>query len=412
MTTFRTRTRRGAAILFSGVLVLGGLALTGEASAVKNADDNPTCEYLGFTYGEKWDNEPSAGTYTLNRDGMEASLTVGTYPDKPEPNENNAIIAYSATAGDYAIVVKGGDGANVYDPGAAVPLHAPAVGNLQKWPTISHFDLCWNKPTPPPEPGRLEVTKVVVGDVALDELEFEICVTPAVGGEQRCTTIEGAGTATFENLPPGDYVVTETDPGPMFSVSGSGVTVTVESDSTATATVTNTWIPPSEEFGSVEVTKVVTGAGAPTDDEYEICLTGPAPSTARTCTTLTGEGTVTFEHLVPGIYTVSETDPGTEYEVTITPETVEVEGVEVALVTVTNAFTEVPEVPTIPEVPTVEVLPPTVTPTAPTGTVASATPTALPTTGSEGGLATIATILVAAGAALTTLSRRRGPQQA
>jgi hypothetical protein len=30
-----TRTRRGAAILFSGVLVLGGLVLAGEASAVQ-----------------------------------------------------------------------------------------------------------------------------------------------------------------------------------------------------------------------------------------------------------------------------------------------------------------------------------------------------------------------------------------
>jgi hypothetical protein len=49
---------------------------------------------------------------------------------------------------------------------------------------------------------------------------------------------------TFENLRPGDYVVTETDPGPRFSVEGSGVTVTVKSETTATATITNTWIPP------------------------------------------------------------------------------------------------------------------------------------------------------------------------
>ena len=127
MTTPRTRTRRGPAILFSGVLLLGGLTLTGEASAVKNVDDNPTCASLGFTYGEKCDDEPSAGVYTLNRDGIEASFTVGTHPDKPEPNEDNAINPYRvSTAGDYAIVVKGGDGANVYAPGAAAPLHAPA----------------------------------------------------------------------------------------------------------------------------------------------------------------------------------------------------------------------------------------------------------------------------------------------
>ena len=62
MNIFRTRTRRGAAILFSGVLVLGGLALTSEASAVKNVDDNPTCEYLGFTYGAKWEGRRQVST--------------------------------------------------------------------------------------------------------------------------------------------------------------------------------------------------------------------------------------------------------------------------------------------------------------------------------------------------------------
>jgi hypothetical protein len=45
------------------------------------------------------------------------------------------------------------DGATVYGPERteAVPLHAPAVSN-GKWPTISHFDLCWNKPHLSPIP--------------------------------------------------------------------------------------------------------------------------------------------------------------------------------------------------------------------------------------------------------------------
>jgi LPXTG-motif cell wall-anchored protein len=38
--------------------------------------------------------------------------------------------------------------------------------------------------------------------------------------------------------------------------------------------------------------------------------------------------------------------------------------------------------------------------------------TALPTTGSEGGLAAIAAVLVTAGMGLTMLSKRRGTQQA
>ena len=434
MSTFRNRTRRGAAILFSGVLVLGGVALSGEASAVRNIDDNPTCEYLGYTHGAKWDNEPPAGTYTLNRDGMEASLTVGTYPDvelPKVPNENNAITAYQvSTAGEYAIVVKGGDGATVYGSGAKVPLHAPAVSS-DKWPTISHFDLCWNGPPTQPDVGQLKVTKVVLGTDTPDDFTFEICVAPVAEGDEVCKDIEGNGTVTFGNLPVGDYVVTETDPGPRFSVKGSGVTVTVKLEDTTEATVTNTWIPPSTEFGRVEVTKTVNGDGAPTDGPYEICLTGPDPLATKVCKTVVGEGTVTFEDLVPGIYTVTETDPGTEYEVTITPATVEVAIGKVATATVTNEYTEQeslpPTVPVIPEVlpPTVpvtpEVLPPTVpvtpevlpvTPAAPATPSNVASQTALPTTGSEGGIAVIATILVAAGVVLTLVGRRREPQQA
>jgi hypothetical protein len=321
MNILSTRTRRGAAILFSGVLVLGGLTLAGEATAGEEVEGNPTCSGLGYTYGEKWDNEPSAGTYTLDRDGMDASLTVGTYPDKAEPNKNNAIVGYSISTmtDDHAIVVKGGDGATVYRsvPNGleSPPLHAPAVSS-GKWPTISHFQLCWNAA---PVSGELEVTKVVLGTDTPDDYEFEICVSRVPGGDPLCKKVVGEGTVTFEDLRPGDYVVTETDPGPRFSVAGSGITVTVPSEDTATATVTNTWIPSGEEFGRVEVTKVVDGDGAPADDTYRICLTGPDPSTTEICKTVVGEGTVTFDDLVPGRYAVTETDPGENYAVAIHP---------------------------------------------------------------------------------------------
>mgnify|MGYP001111160390 CR=1 FL=1 len=154
MNVFSTRTRRGAAILFSGVLVLGGLTLTNGATAAQEVDGNPTCSSLGYEYGYKSVDNPGEGYYTVDRDGMEASLRVGTYPDVDSPNSNNAIVGYSisTSADGYAIVVKGGNGATVYRSGAngleSPPLHAPAVPS-GKWPTISHFQLCWNDP---PEP--------------------------------------------------------------------------------------------------------------------------------------------------------------------------------------------------------------------------------------------------------------------
>jgi hypothetical protein len=432
-----TRTRRGAAILFSGALVLGGLVLAGEATAGEVVAGNPTCSSLGYTSWVKWDNNPSAGIYTLNRDGMDATLTVGTHPDKKEPNKNNAIVYYRVeTAGGYAIIVKGGNGATVYGPGAVVPLHAPAVGALQKWPTISHFDLCWNKPAPQPGLGQLQVTKDVRGTDTPAAYQFEICVTPIAGGTQLCEKVVGEGTVTFRNLRPGDYVVTEKNPGPRFSVEGSGVTVTVKPDATATATVTNTWNAPSEEFGRVEVTKVVTGGDAPTGAIYRICLTGPDASTTEVCKTVRGQGTVSFDGLVPGIYRVTEPNAGGDYTATITPTTVDVTIGGLATAIVTNRYTEESLPPTPPEVlppevlppevlppevlpptpevlpPTPEVLPPTpITPAAPAAETVAAQ-TALPATGSEGGIAAIAAILVATGVALTLLGRQREQQQA
>lgn len=506
MTRFRSRTVRGAAILFSGLLMFGVTTLGGEATAVQEVGGNPSCSALGYEYGYKVEN-PS-GTYTVDRDGMVASMTVGTYADVAHPNHDNAVLAYSVDAvADWAIVVKAGPAANVYTAEGLEPLHAP-VNPSGKWPTISHLDLCWNGlPT-----GDLEVTKDVVGVETPGDFEFEICVTPLAGGDSICTTVVGDGVARFDGLTAGDYVVTETDPGPTFTVTGSGVTVTVPEDGTGYATVTNTWI---EQLGRVEVTKAVAGDGAPADVEfevclepigdtpgdtvcfealigdgetatftlppgeyqvtepglgerwtmtsdpetvvvvhdgltevaltntyeqelpelgsvvvtktlvgeppaatYEICLVGPAPADTEQCRLVTGAGEVEFVDLALGTYTVTETDPGEDYTVTITPTEVEVVAGGVATATVVNDY-ETQEVfpPTAPT--TTPTTTPTTAPTTTTTTttVAPATTTtttaiapssgSLPKTGTEGEGAVLATLLVATGAALTAVSRRR-----
>jgi hypothetical protein len=329
MNILRTRTRRGAAILFSGILVLGGLTLAGEATAQQELN-NPSCQDLGYVFGQKW--EDPSGAYSIDRDGMVANFTVGTYPDvTKDPNTNNAVTAAKIVtkADGYAVIVKGGNGYNLYPNTEAVPMHAPAVPS-EKWPTISHFDLCWNKPAP---------------------------------------------------------------------------------------------------VGSLQVTKVLAGDTAPTI-EYEICIEGPAPMTTQQCKKVMGAGVVTFEDLKPGTYKVTETSPGSAYTVEITPtDPVVVTAGEVpATATVKNTYKAPPATPP----PTEQVVPPTqqeslpptapVTPTAPTVApateVAAATatqtaaPTALPTTGSEGGIAAIAALLVATGVALTLLGRHREQQQA
>jgi hypothetical protein len=267
MNILRTRTRRGAAILFSGILVLGGLTLAGEATAQQELN-NPSCQDLGYVFGQKW--EDPSGAYSIDRDGMVANFTVGTYPDvTKDPNTNNAVTAAKIVtkADGYAVIVKGGNGYNLYPNTEAVPMHAPAVPS-EKWPTISHFDLCWNKPAPV---GSLQVTKVLAGPVPVTDppTEYEICIEgPAPATTQQCKKVMGAGVVTFEDLKPGTYKVTET-PGLGYTaeITPTEPVVVTAGEVPATATVKNTYkappvtppaTPPAEEQQSLPPTAPVT----------------------------------------------------------------------------------------------------------------------------------------------------------
>jgi hypothetical protein len=250
-----------------------------------------------------------------------------------------------------------------------------------------------------PEVGRVEVTKVVVGEGAPAGVVFAISLTPQ-GGSAITKSVTGAGVVVFEGLEPGVYALSESDPGSDWTVGYSSASITVEAGKTAKAIVTNTYAhevaPP--ELGSVVVTKVVTGEPAATT--YEIGLVGPAPAQSERWLTIVGAGSVTFSALPIGNYTVVERDPGTGYTVTITPKTVVVTNGGVATATVTNAYVEqASSPPTVP--PTTEVggAGAQVNESAPTGQ--------LPKTGADGQLAALALTLVAGGAALTAICRRR-----
>ena len=93
--------------------------------------------------------------------------------------------------------------------------------------------------------GNLDVAKVVDWNgVAEDPTQtFQICIQGPSYADGDCQTVSATGgwTASWDNLIPGDYTVTETDPGSEWTVSGSGVTVTVPTDgSSASTTITNT----------------------------------------------------------------------------------------------------------------------------------------------------------------------------
>jgi type IV pilus assembly protein PilA len=96
----------------------------------------------------------------------------------------------------------------------------------------------------PVVPGSLQVTKNVdwSGTTPDTSKTFEITITGLSypSGDSHVFTYEG-GSYTWNNLLPGDYTITETDPGANWSVNISGSPATVVSDQTATATVTNTY---------------------------------------------------------------------------------------------------------------------------------------------------------------------------
>ena len=179
------------------------------------------------------------------------------------------------------------------------------VTNTERGSLTVHKSVNWNGVTPDPN------------------ATFTICVsgpsypspTAANGG---CQTIGyQGGDLNWTNLLPGDYTATESDPGTSWSVTGNNAVVTVNPGANSGTTITNT-----RKLGSLSVTKVVNWNGVPAQGvTFTICITGasyPTPTLANGgCQTIgnTG-GTVTWNNLVPGAYTVAENSPGPAFTVT------------------------------------------------------------------------------------------------
>jgi uncharacterized protein YaiE (UPF0345 family) len=96
--------------------------------------------------------------------------------------------------------------------------------------------------------GCLKVTKIVNwnGVDPIARQTFEICITGPSYTDGDCKTFtypdEDDLIQVWCNLIPGDYTISETDPGDMWVVHGDGVTVSIPTDgSSASAEITNTY---------------------------------------------------------------------------------------------------------------------------------------------------------------------------
>jgi uncharacterized repeat protein (TIGR01451 family) len=224
---------------------------------------------------------------------------------------------YDLTPGDYAVAETGPGPAWDVDI-AGSPATVPGPGGRATASVTNTRKL-----------GSLEVTKTVDwSGLPVDTGQtFEICITGPSHPSGGCQTVDyDGGALTWGDLIPGDYTVTEIGPGGAWDVDIVGSPATVPDDGgSASASVTNTHV-----LGRLRVRKTVNWNGATPDEdqEFEICITGPSYPGGNCRTVDYDGGSHLWGDLIPGLYTVTETDPGSVWAVTITgsPATVLADG--------------------------------------------------------------------------------------
>jgi hypothetical protein len=169
--------------------------------------------------------------------------------------------------------------------------------------------------------GTLRVNKTVSGPQYAADAKGPADFSVTVKGPNGAGTVVGQGSfgtngyVEFSGLVPGEYVVTEDDPGSAWRVTtdpGDG-TVMVVAGSTVAVNVTN-----QLKLGSLRVTKTITGA-LPTNrtwkfEDFSVVVTGPAPeSTVVFNGSFDSKGEILVPGLLPGTYTVTEEAPGTPW---------------------------------------------------------------------------------------------------
>jgi uncharacterized repeat protein (TIGR01451 family) len=135
---------------------------------------NPSCAALGYTYEFKVDEEPTSGkTYTASDNvvvevggslGFEVTMTT-------TDTAAGQVLSFSANLPVWAVIVKGGPNANVYDYAATsltdvtadANLHAPEqpVGS-GTYAGLSHVSFCFDDPPEEPQDPAIELVKRAV----------------------------------------------------------------------------------------------------------------------------------------------------------------------------------------------------------------------------------------------------------
>ena len=149
--------------------------------------------------------------------------------------------------------------------------------------------------------GSLQVTKVVdAGNLTPDQWSFTI------NGYGTKTPAPGTDYVVFNNLPTGSYTVTESDETGYHQVSSTCTDVAVANDQQATCVFHN-----AVDTGSLKVIKYV-DTGDATPDMWDFTTNNTTLSPAQ------GESYVVFNNLLPGNYSVTESNLTDYHQVSTT----------------------------------------------------------------------------------------------
>ncbi|MFL5641835.1 MAG: DUF5979 domain-containing protein, partial [Chloroflexota bacterium] len=197
---------KGRALVALNAAVLASVMLAGTAFAASVepvlVDGNPVCSgaggpsgvSLGFDHGVKLD-PPAEGTIDVGP----GTVTISDI----DTSVNPATFTWTSSGVTIlAVIVKGGDGANVYNYN---PPATTTDSGLQAPNGFSHINFCYNEEAPPPpEFGSLKVTKDIPGVPEGFTGSFDVRVT-CTGDVHFDRTIEfpDPGFVTINDIPAG-----------------------------------------------------------------------------------------------------------------------------------------------------------------------------------------------------------------
>jgi len=246
-----------------------------------------------FTMTDGVITSPASGNYTYNNLVVGNVYTVTETPDSHwqmsfNPVNGQATIGSGTTV---AVIVT-----NTYLPGTLIITKAVDLQNASKAGVSGNFTVTVTGPSYPGPTGITHVFQCVNGDMQN---------TP--GHEDPWT---------LSNLIPGQYIISESDPGMIWEVSGTGgVTVNPDGDA-ATRTIIN-----KLKRGSLQVTKLINMSGASgngINGNFTVTVSGMGNTYTHQFQYTNGvtQNSTGYENpwiltdLTPGPYTVAENDPG------------------------------------------------------------------------------------------------------